>query len=252
MNLIEKIKKKPEFAFLSNEIVKSALEDYLKKHKILLKEFNEHDEKIIIKDIRALLRKLSGQYQKSKRDKFTLLKENKINQILLTHSSTSERLAFYPKLKKKIDSLPVSSILDLGCGLNPIALASKKFIYHASDIKEDELSLIQEFFNKKGINGKTFVYDLRKFDNSQLPNVDLCLIFKVLDIIEKSPHRLTEKIITSIKCKFLLISFATKKLSGKKMNFPKRKWFERMLEKHKLQYELFESENEIFYFIKRH
>jgi len=251
MELVEKIKQKKELKGLSNEIVLSALNKYLLKNKISISNLREKEEKVIIKEIRSELRNLTGQFQKSSRDRISLLKEKSLNSLLKTHSSTEERLDFYPELKSIIGSLKPNSILDLGCGINPIALASKNVEYFASDIKEDELSLIKEYFKENKIKGKTFIYDLRLFDPKDFPKTDLTIIFKVLDVIEKKSHFLTEKIILGIKSKNILVSFATKKLSGKPMNFPQRRWFIKILEKHGLKYKTFSYKNEIFYLIHK-
>ena len=171
-----------------------------------------------------------------------------IEDLLKTHSSTSERLDFYPVLKKKILDLKIKSILDLGCGLNPLVLSSKNVEYFASDINERELSIIKEYFKKNKINGKTFVYDLRNISND-LPKTDLALLLKVLDVVSKNDRKLSEKIILSIKSKYSIVSFSIKKISGQRMNFPERKWFEKILLRNKFKFEKLYSKNEVFYFL---
>jgi len=58
--------------------------------------------------------------------------------------------------------------------------------------------------------------------------VDLCLIFKVLDIIEKKTHKNAEKILKAINAKRMIISFSTRTLSGKPMEYPRRLWAEKL------------------------
>jgi len=251
--LIEKIKEKKELRGIATKIVKESLEKYIKKHKIFPKRLPHSDSKTIIKDVRAELRNLSGQYKKSFKNRSKLLKENKIEELLKTHTSTSERIEYYSKLTKLIENLKIKSILDLGCGINPIALANKKIKYHATDINEEDLSLVREHFKKNRIKGSVFVYDLRKVDPN-LPETDLCLIFKALDIIAKGEERkrITEKILKNVKSRFFLISFSTKKkLSGRRMNSPRRTWFEAILSKLKLKSKKIETENEVFYMFSK-
>lgn len=248
-SLIKEIKEKRELSGLSNEIVKYCLESRLEKYKIAPEKLTKQDSRLIIKEVRAELRFLSGQYQKSLKNRPKLFKKNNLIGLLNTHSSTSERLEYYSIIKDKINNLGIKSILDLGCGLNPIALASPNIIYFASDIKEDELSLIAQFFKENEIKGETFVFDLKK-PLSNLPKTDLCILFKVLDVIDKK-HKLSEKIILSLPSKYILVSFSTKKLSGKPMNHPQRKWFEKVLIRNHLRFEAFSIPNEIFYLIKR-
>ncbi len=246
--LCKEIKEKKELRGLSDAVVEDCLHDYLKKHSISLKNLKKQDFRIITKQIRSELRFLTGQYQKSLKDRPRLLQEDNFMQLLKTHSSTAERLPFYPLIKEKIKELKIKSILDLGCGLNPLALASPEVFYYASDIKEDELSLIDSFFKKNKINGKTFTLDLRKL-SSPLPKTDLCILFKVIDVVDKKDHALSEKIILAVESKYILVSFSTKKLSGKAMNYPQRGWFERLLLRKGLSFEKFSIPNEIFYLI---
>ncbi len=246
--LIEEIKRKKELSGLADSLVSNISENYLKKHNITLKNLKQKEIRIIIKDIRAELRNLAGRFQKSL--KKIELKDENINEILKAHASTSERFDFYPELKSLIKSLKISSILDIGCGLNPIALADKKVYYYASDINEENLRLIRKFFQEYKIRGEVFIYDIKN-PNTNLPKADLCLMLKLLDIIETKSHEISKAIIKKIDCKYILISFATTTLSGKKMRHPKRKWLEFLLKNLNYEYKTFSSNNELFYLVDK-
>ncbi|MDO8508462.1 MAG: hypothetical protein Q7S27_02135 [Nanoarchaeota archaeon] len=249
-DLILKIKEKKELQGLADSIIEEALQTYFIKHNLASKNLRPSEIKIIVKDIRSQLRNLTGRFQSSIKKRAGLLRENNIIDLLKTHSSTKERLNYYPVLKDLIKKLNVKSILDLGCGLNPIALASPKITYYASDIKEDDLKLVQYFFQKNSIKGKTFIYDIRKI-TSDIPKTDLCILFKVLDIADKNKYHLAKMVFENISSKYILVSFATKTLSQKAMRSPKRRWFEYLINKLDLSYDVFSSDNEIFYLIKK-
>lgn len=245
--LVKKIKEKKELSSLPDEFVSEITLRHLSG--INPEKLSSSDKKLIVKEARAELRRSTGMFQKGFKDREYLLEKEDYSALLNTHSSTAERLEFYPELKKIISELNPKSILDLGCGLNPLAIASKSIIYYAVDIKEDELRLIEKFFRKNSIKGKIFVRDLRKpIDN--LPSADLCLIFKLFDILS-SDRKQAEYIIKNLKCKFLLVSFSTKTLSGRQMRFFRRLWFERMLSRLSYSFSLFKSSNEIFYLVKK-
>lgn len=248
-SIIEKIKQKKEFKYLDNSFIAEILNNYIKKYNIKLENLKEKEIKIIIKEIRLKLRLYTGRFQISFKKRLKLLELNKIQELLSTHFSTAERLEFYPKLKQLIKNLKINSILDLACGLNPIAIANHEIKFYASDIDKENLILVKIFFKKNKIQGKTFIYDITKIKNN-LPKTDLTLLLKILDILEK-PYKLTEKILKEIKSKYFLISFATKTLSGKRMNNPKRFWLERLLNSKKLNYQIFSSDNEIFYLVEK-
>lgn len=254
-DLIAKIKQKKELSNVSDSIVSQILDDYMNKNKFNhdgISKMSEKELKIIIKDVRAKLRRCSGQYQASSMDfskKLSLLRENKIEELLKTHSSTLERLEFYPELKNLIISLDIKSILDIGCGLNPLALASQGIEYHALDIKEDEIELVKEFFKKNEIKGSAFSYNIRDIESGSLPHADLCLLFKILDILDD--HRLAQKTIKTVECRCFLISFSTRTLSGKPMNHIRRPWIERILAKNGFSFKIIKSKNEIFYLAEK-
>jgi len=253
IELIKKIKEKPELSGIPDIIVQELIDKYIKRYKLNLKEMKKSDIKIIIKETRAQLRLYTGRFQLSNKPLSSNNKEETDTiSLLKAHSSTNERLSFYPKLKEKINNLHPKSILDLGCGLNPLELASKDVYYYASDINQTHLDIIKEFFKKNKIPGETFIYDLRNLSKypEPLPETDLTLLFKVLDIIDDKGRANAEKIINMIPAKHILASFSTIKISGKKMNRPERQWFEKMLARLGKKYSTFSSENEIFYLIE--
>jgi len=248
--IISKIKEKKELSGIADDLVVNSFNDYIGKNKINIRKITPLEIKLIVKDVRKELRNYVGRFQISLKKRKKLLQENRIDELLSTHFSTKERMQIYPQIKSIISKLRISSILDLGCGLNPIALADAKTRYYACDINKDDLSLVELFFKKNKISGKTFICDLRNFKHN-FPKVDLCIIFKVLDILGKGSYETTEKIIKEVECKYFLISFSTKTLSGKPMRAPRRRWFENILLKLNYPFKIIETENEIFYLIDK-
>jgi SAM-dependent methyltransferase len=248
-DLIKKIKEKPELKGIPDSIIKELIEKYTKKYQINITEMKKSDIKIIIKEVRAKLRLYTGRFQISNKH-LSSDREDELS-ILKSHSSTNERISFYPRLKEEIKKLHPKSILDLGCGLNPLELASQYVYYYASDINQTHLDIIKDFFKKNKIQGETFIYDLRNLSKypEPLPETDLALLFKVLDIIDDKGRANAEKIVSIIPAKHILVSFSTIKISGKPMNRPNRVWFEKMLHRLNKSFSTFKSENEIFYLI---
>ncbi len=248
-NLIEEIKRKREISGVSEILINELINEYLRKNNIYLDNLKKRERKIIIKEIRAELRKYTGRFQGNNKQRDEFLEKDKINDLLKTHKSTRERIEIYDDVKKIIYGLDPSSILDLGCGLNPIAVAKRGIKYYASDIKEDELKIMKKFFEKNKIEGETFFYDIRK-GGLDLPEVDLCLLLKLLDIIEEKGHKIAENLLKNIKCKYFIVSFPTKKISGKPMKKPERIWFEKILNRLGYYFKIEKRENEVFYIIK--
>lgn len=248
--LILEIKKKRELKSISSDFIKTQVESYLKKHKFT-ERISEKDFRLIVKSIRSELRLYTGRFQSSVKDRISLLDSNDYRHLLETNSAAKERAEDYEFLKQKISELNAVSILDLGCGINPIALANKNIKYYASDIRDDDLNLLKAFFDKNKINGKVFYYDLNNIKREELPSADLCLLMKVLDILDKKDKSLSERIILSVPSRYILVSFAARTLSGRNMNHPRRIWFERILQRNSLQFEYYQRKNEIYYLIKK-
>lgn len=254
-SIIKKIKEKKELSGLSDEVISELVQKYFSKNRLSIKDLKPSELKILVKDIRSQLRNYAGRFQiysKEWKKRDELLEKNDILSLLKTHTSTKERIDFYPNLKEIISSLNVRSILDLGCGVNPLVLSAPGIKYYAADINTEELALVDKFFKKNNIDGKTFVCDLRRIDSCSFPKeADLCLIFKVLDILENKGHKLAENIISSINAKYFLISFSTRTISGRPMLHERRLWIEKILSRLNFSFEAIRSENEIFYLARR-
>ncbi len=249
VSIISEIKAKKELSDIPDDIVKLTLSDYLTKHKIIIPE-NQKAKKFIIKSIRAELRRYAGQYSlssKSKKDK--LIKSKDFKELLKHHSSTKERINDYPLLIDIIQKLKPKSILDLGCGINPLAIAQKGIFYHAYDIKNEDLEIVSAFFKENSLSGDVHHADIRNI--SKFPDTDLCLILKVLDILGNNKIELSKKFLTEIQAKTFIISFATKTLSGIPMNRPYRRWFEKILIELNLKYKVVRTSQELFYIISK-
>lgn len=248
--IVDCIKQKFELKNLPSSLVEKTLNEYLKKNKLNLPE-SEKELKLIVKEVRSQLRKYAGQYASkgNLKKRENLLSEGNIDDLLKEHSSTRERIQDYPLIKDIISKINPKTILDLGCGINPIALASKESTYYAYDINDEDLKIVREFFKINNIDGEVIQKDIR--ENIVFPKVDLCIIFKVLDILGPERNEVTLKLLSKIDSKVFLVSFATRTLSGKKMNSPYRRWFERILENLKLNYEVKRTNQEMIYIIRK-
>ena len=248
--LVALIKKKKELSDVPNSLVAQNLADYLRKKSISLPLANK-ERKLVVGAVRATLRRYTGRYQSSAsiRQKLTLLNENKITTLLETHTSTRERMRFYPQLQKLIAQMHAYSILDIGCGLNPLAVAQKGQTYYAYDIKDDDITVVTAYFEMCGITGTGVTADIQTVQS--FPHTDVTLIFKVLDIVAPNKYALSKELLTKISSPTIIVSFSTRTLSGKKMNSPRRRWFEQLLSELKYAHRMIASDNELFYIIQK-
>jgi hypothetical protein len=236
-SLINKIKQKLELRGISSDFIREKISSEIKKSKLDLKKIKEKDLKLLIKDLRSDLRKYSGRFHTNDQD-----------EPLIEHLSTRERLNDLPLIKSIFEKLKVKSVVDLGCGVNPIALASRSIKYDGYDIDGIALNQVNNFFIKNNFDGRTHLMDISK-EGVSFPSADLFLLLKVLDVIERRGHKISERIIKSIPSKYILVSFPKITVSGRPMNHPQRGWIERMLSRINLKYTKLETKNEIYYLV---
>lgn len=161
--------------------------------------------------------------------------------------AVQERREFNKELYKKIFKITKKpkTILDLGCGLNPIYFPYKDITYLASDIDIQALKKVKKHLKKNKIKGEVFYLDLSNTKAlKKIKKVDVTLIFKVLD---KFKRNTIKEILKNTKTKYFIISFPTRTISKKRMNKPKRIWFEKLIK----DYKKLRFHNEVFYVIKK-
>jgi len=265
--LLAKIKEKKEFASIEDSFIEQEIEKYLsqnKKARLAVSEGRVRSEeyKKTVKAVRAVLRRVYGVFltkESAKREEY--LEEGRFDKILETHLSTKERMLIYKIIYQKIFAITGEPkiILDLGCGLNPASYPymNIKAEYHAAEISENDVDFLNKYFNKTGIQGKAVQLDLIKAAKNpqllnQFPKADVCFLFKVLDEIEaKKGRKRSEELIKAIDAKWIVISFATRKVTGKPMKYPERRWLEQMLNRLGYKFEIIQEVNEIFYVVKK-
>lgn len=271
--LIERIKGKKNKG-VNNKYVLRLTEEYFdndyfkdlfkKDIKLILKnkKFNE-----TVKKIRKELYKVYGVFQVKRQNKKNILLDKLKNtknlnevkeiskEILKLHSSTRERLNEYEKIYSsifKITGKP-KSIIDLGCGLNPVfsILMDFKGNYFGYDISSNDADFLNDYFKSVkgyGINGKAFATDIKKIN--KYPKSDVYFLLKTIDLFGRNKKKIFNDIINKANAKFIVVSFSKKTISMKDMKNFRRKWFDDILNKLKLEYELLDFENEYFYVIK--
>lgn len=138
--------------------------------------------------------------------------------IMASHASTAERLpllgTFYQRALEPIT--PVSSVLDLGCGLNPLTAPwmplAEGASYHAYDIYSGLMAFLGEALPLLGMQSQVGCEDVL----AQPPNVqaDLALLLKVLPLVEQLWGE-PAAFLQAVNAPYLLVSFPVATLSGR-------------------------------------
>jgi 16S rRNA (guanine(1405)-N(7))-methyltransferase len=263
------IKDSKKYSGLSEEFIENEIKKHFNSNPNLRRVTHKD-----IKEIKSKLHRIYSSYQTKKKRKLTnyidelanakdnLQLLNVVDSILSTTLSTKERINDYPHIYEEIFKLTSrpSSIVDLGCGLNPVSYTHmhlKKINYHAYDISEQDIQFLNDYFKlmeKYELHGKAEILDVRNFSNlSGIPQSDIIFMFKLIDLIDEKNKKTSEELIKSLisKTHAIVASFATATLTRKSMNLPQRRGFELMLERIGLQFKTISTHNEIFYVISR-
>lgn len=274
------IRKKKELRHLNEEFIHEHIQQHLNRHlkaAIFLagkpSRKSAHYSKIV-KEVRASLRKVYGLFRTQEQE----LKRRELLEglpsspaqlqkictaILDTHSSTRERLPFYEKLYDRIFKITgkPATILDLGCGINPFSIPLMnvpQLNYYAYDLDEDEIDTLNQFFDylhakNPSFTGSAGILNLFQWTKlAELGTADVCFLFKMSDVLDRGKgHKMTEEVLKKVPSKYVVVSFPTKTMSGKKMNVPRRNWMEWLCKRLKYKYKVLEFPTEIFYVVKK-
>ena len=173
--------------------------------------------------------------------------------LMQAHASTRERLpilaAFYSALFA--DIRPITSILDLACGFNPLAIhwmsLEKETRYYASDIFEDMSSFLNSFYAHFHLNGKASVCNL--LTHVPQEKVQVALLLKTLPCLEQADKESAHRILNSIQAQYVVVSFPVRSIGGREKGMLAHysSQFESLLEDMNLPYHRFLFESELAY-----
>jgi 16S rRNA (guanine(1405)-N(7))-methyltransferase len=139
--------------------------------------------------------------------------------IMRRHASTRERLPilerFYAETLATI--APPRTVLDLACGLGPLAIPwmplAPGATYHACDLYADLAGFLNEFFVLAGITGNATVCDL--VQGAPAIPADLALALKLLPVLEQVDRAAPLRLIQQIQAPHILVSFPAQSLGGR-------------------------------------
>jgi 16S rRNA (guanine(1405)-N(7))-methyltransferase len=140
-------------------------------------------------------------------------------QLMQAHASTNERLSilddYYHTILAELP--PIRTVLDLACGLNPLAYPwlplPPDVQFTAVDIYGDMLNFIQGFFEIAGMNGRIQQRDI--IGNPPGEPTDLILLLKTLPCLEQVDKTAAANLIDALNGRFLLISYPAQSLGGR-------------------------------------
>ncbi|HSM23654.1 MAG TPA: hypothetical protein VK856_02200 [Anaerolineaceae bacterium] len=140
-------------------------------------------------------------------------------QTMSLHTSTRERLPILEQFYQDAlaDFKALESLLDVACGLNPLALAwmpiNQSTRIRVCDIYVDQIEFLNEFFLHFELNGKAYYCDLTQQPPQE--KFQLGLILKTIPCLEQIDKNIGKRILQELNCENLLVSFPAQSLTGR-------------------------------------
>jgi 16S rRNA (guanine(1405)-N(7))-methyltransferase len=140
-------------------------------------------------------------------------------EVMKCHSSTRERLPildqFYARVLAGLP--PPQVVLDVACGLNPLAIWWMPFPpgvqYYAYDMYLDLASFLNEFMGIAGVRGQAEACDVSTCPPTR--RADLALILKTLPCLEQLDKLAGSRLLEAVQAEHLLVSFPVRSLGGR-------------------------------------
>ena len=223
-NLVQQVQNLEKYRHISPELVKDLLT------RELLKRSSQREA---VKAVRNKLHQVGNAYQEKPPSYQTWLEELTalpaglddpaalafIQRVLPAHASTRERVPILPHFFQEClaELGKVVSVLDIACGLNPLAIPwmplKPGFTYTACDIYLDMIGFLNQFFWHFQVNGKALLADVTQ----TIPDVDaeLTLVLKTIPCLEQLDRNAGRFLLTAIRSPNILVSFPARSLGGR-------------------------------------
>ena len=178
-------------------------------------------------------------------------------EVMETHFSTDERLPiledFYQTILSTIQ--PIPSILDLACGLNPLALAwmpvEKNVQYSGCDIFNDMTDFLNAFGAHCKLNARFHTCNL--LDAHFEGHAKIAFLLKTIPCLEQVEKGFAAHLLSQIPADYLLISYPISSLSGrsKGMRETYSEQFIQLMTPLGWHYERFEFSTELAFLVEK-
>ncbi len=177
--------------------------------------------------------------------------------VMESHYSTDERLLiltdFYQQILNSIK--PIPSILDLACGLNPLALPwmpiDDETRYYGCDIFTDMIDFLNIFTAHFGIHAKFETCNL--LDATFNTSAKIAFLLKTIPCLEQLKKGFIPQLLDAIPVEYILFSYPISSLSGKSKGMRENytNQFTLINSSRSWEYERFEFSSELAFLIKK-
>jgi 16S rRNA (guanine(1405)-N(7))-methyltransferase len=221
--LVEKVAAGPGYRSMARELIASVGARELAKRRSL---------KEAIKATKSRLHQVAGAYfpQQEHAHWLAMLQEASTQgrealkaacrEVMRHHASTRERLPILDDFYMRTlgDLPPPRRVLDLGCGLNPLAIPWMPLApdaeYRAYDVYPDLAAFLTACLPLLGVRGTTEVADL----TAAVPTepADVALLLKLLPPLERLDASAPARLLDTLNAEYLLVSYPVHSLGGRR------------------------------------
>lgn len=142
-----------------------------------------------------------------------------LQRVMSSHASTRERLPILEHFYHTIlaDLPAVHSVLDIACGLNPLALPWMPLTgpvdYYAYDIYQDMIDFLNQCLQLLPVQGRAQVCNVIQACPGQ--RVDLAFVLKTLPCLEQVEKAASARLLQTINARTIVVSFPLHSLGGR-------------------------------------
>ena len=177
--------------------------------------------------------------------------------IMHYHASTRERVPvleeFYTTILAGMP--PIRSVLDIACGLHPLALPwmplAEDVHYYAFDIYQDMTAFLNEYLRLMHVQGYAQARDV--LQDCPLQKVDVAFLLKALPCLEQVDKSAGPRLLETIAADALVVSFPAHSLGGRHKgmvgNYETRFW--QLVEGKNWSISRFEFPTELVFLIRK-
>lgn len=181
------------------------------------------------------------------------------------HASTRERIPFLKEFYSQTlaDIRPIQSVIDVACGLNPLAFYwmgleadsnddGESPSYRAYDIYSDMMAFLGKFLNLTlDISSEAQIVDV--VASPPAGRADIAFILKFLPLLEQTEGAVTLDWLKRFQTDYLLISYPTRTLGGRNVrmaeNYEGR--FREIMQTAKWDYQRLQFDTELAFVVKK-
>lgn len=140
-------------------------------------------------------------------------------EIMSAHASTRERLPVLDKLYSRSlgEGAAITSVLDVACGLNPLAIPWMPLApgaeYHAYDVYPDLAAFLIEALPLLGVRGIAHVADVTASPPQE--RAEVALVCKALPCLEQLDKAAGSRLLDALHVERLLVTYPVRSLGGR-------------------------------------